>query len=441
MKKNNIINSLTIYLFYLSAFLFFLAFNFQDSRTGGWYQQFLPNLNGRSISDVTFLDSLIGYAVANSQTDTNYILKTTNGGDNWSIISRNYNLLQRVQFLNLNTGYVCGSALLKTTNSGLNWLPVNTSGISAENMFVISQDTIWITDHNSLVGGAFLSTNGGASWNQKYGAGVLNPSNVYFFNSRIGFIGLNAGTKYIAKTTNGGNNWSTIVNNDYFQDIYFYDSLLGWKCSVYGMKKTIDGGLNWVTQQIPNGGNIIISGIQYFFNINKDTIWGTGGTVLLPSNTVRGILYRSTNQGSNWFYQIPDTSIHIGGYTFIDFINKLNGWAGILIHTKTGGDTSFLSSVHQISTIVPNEYKLYQNYPNPFNQSTIINVQLPITKQLKVEIFDITGKLIKTIVNKKENSGLHGYSFEGGNFSSGIYFYSLFIDDERIDTKKAILIK
>src|SRR5260221_3374560 len=85
--------------------------------TGNWYQQFMPNLNGRNITDIFFLDSLTGWAVTNAlnqNPDTTFVLKTINGGDNWVIQYRKIQLgggffgLSRIYFLNQNTGYMCG---------------------------------------------------------------------------------------------------------------------------------------------------------------------------------------------------------------------------------------------------------------------------------------------------------------------------------------------
>jgi len=164
-------------IFYLSIILFFIAFNFNDTPPFGWYQQFLPNLNGKSISDITFLDSLTGYAVATQSSDTSYILKTTNSGDNWSIIYRNFFVMQRIQFLNLNTGFACGAYLYKTTNGGFNWNQVNAPPISPENMYVLNEDTIWIISSESLTGGVFRTTNGGLSWTQQ-NSGLASKSGI-----------------------------------------------------------------------------------------------------------------------------------------------------------------------------------------------------------------------------------------------------------------------
>ena len=144
-RKSRIAEKLTTYLFYLSILFFLIAFNFQDSRTSGWYQQFLPNINGMSISDITFLDSLTGYAVATQSSDSSYILKTTNGGDNWLIVYRSYFIMSGIQFLNINTGFACGAYLYKTTNGGFNWNQIiNAPAISPEKVFALNEDTIWI---------------------------------------------------------------------------------------------------------------------------------------------------------------------------------------------------------------------------------------------------------------------------------------------------------
>ena len=147
----------------------------------------------------------------------------------------------------------------------------------------------------------------------------------------------------------------------------------------------------------------------------------------------------------NWSYQIPDTNVTVPAqYNYCIFNNKRIGWAYSIhngIHTTIGGDTIFLTSIPQISNEVPKDFKLYQNYPNPFNQCTIINVQLSIAGQVRLNVYDITGKLIETLINQNKSSGKHSLKFDGSNLSSGIYFYSLFVDGMRIDTKKMILLK
>ena len=441
-EKSKLLEKLTTYLFYLSILLFFTAFNFQDSRTSGWYQQFLPNLNGSSIADIAFKDSLNGFAVTTSPA---YILKTTNGGDNWNIIYTYPNAFYRLQLLNKDTVYVLGlNQLLKTTNSGINWTIITLPDLYPQDIFALNIDTIWAVNNGSLAGGVFITTNGGASWTQQYSNGTENPNKIYMFNARIGFIKNNNNSTSLKKTINGGLTWIPLVNEG-FADMYFVDSLIGWRARDY-IKKTTDGGLNWIQQQLPNGipGHTITFGIRSISKFSKDTIWGGYASVSFPNLQYRGILYRTINGGNNWLYQIPDTAIHIPSYFYIEFINKSIGWAYGLnsgIHTVTGGDTIFLSSIHQIGNVVPKEYKLFQNYPNPFNSMT--NVKFKMLKQgfAEIKVFDITGKLINILLNQNLSSGEYNVSFDAGELTSGIYFYRLTVNGIIVDTKKAVLIK
>ncbi|MEO8209336.1 MAG: T9SS type A sorting domain-containing protein, partial [bacterium] len=86
-------------------------------------------------------------------------------------------------------------------------------------------------------------------------------------------------------------------------------------------------------------------------------------------------------------------------------------------------------------------FLLEQNYPNPFNAATIINYKLDVNSYITLKVYNSLGKEIQTLVNQKQNSGSYSKVFESGNFSSGIYFYSLYSDKNLIDTKKMLLIK
>ena len=419
---------------------------------GNWYQQFLPNIGDKQINDIFFLDSLTGFAVVsrNVNPDTASILKTTNGGENWQIVfTQGSRRFSKVKFINNDTGFVCGGTgagtpyLYKTTNTGINWTVISSSGCAFWNdMFVLSNDTIWIVDSDGLCGGVFFTSNGGASWTPQLSIGSLNPSYIYMYNARIGFIS-NAIGSYLRRTTDGGATWTVISGQGGFTDMYFADSLTGWR-SFGSMRKTTDGGLNWVTQTLPQGGIILTSGVVNFSNLNKDTIFGVGGEVFYGSGQFRGIIYRTVNGGENWLFQVPDTTIHSAQYRYIQFIDKLKGWAYWVsggVHTTNGGDPVWLTAIEQISSEVPKEFRLYQNYPNPFNPVTNIKYQITKSKYVNLIVYDITGKKLIDLVNRKQNAGTYEVDFSGNGLSSGVYFYSLIVDSKIIDTKKMILIK
>src|SRR5690606_15767432 len=165
--------------------LFIFSFTFTGGPPSGWYQQFLPDIGGRQIADITFTDSLTGYIVTTrlSTTDTSLILKTTNGGDNWIINQTDSGFIyKKVKFINQNTGYVGGTHLIKTTNGGDNWFTIS-SFLFMQDINVLNEDTMWYVDPNGLVGGVFRTTNGGVSWTQQLNLGSLNPTHVYFYNN------------------------------------------------------------------------------------------------------------------------------------------------------------------------------------------------------------------------------------------------------------------
>jgi hypothetical protein len=90
--------------------------------------------------------------------------------------------------------------------------------------------------------------------------------------------------------------------------------------------------------------------------------------------------------------------------------------------------------------ILAESFKLYHNYPNPFNSSTIILFNLPKPKLVKLEVYNIIGQKIETLLNKSMSSGNHRIEFTAQNLSSGIYFYR-FEAGEYQDVKKMILIR
>ena len=152
-------------LLYIFIFLF-LSFSFDavPPPPNGWYQQWLPDLSGASIRDITFTDSLNGYAVTNIGGTSSYILKTTNGGDNWIVKFTHNQPYVRVMFINSSIGFTNAfTKIFKTTNAGENWNAINLPSIFGDDMFVLNEDTIWLAMSESLTGGVYRTTNG-ESW-------------------------------------------------------------------------------------------------------------------------------------------------------------------------------------------------------------------------------------------------------------------------------------
>ena len=89
---------------------------------------------------------------------------------------------------------------------------------------------------------------------------------------------------------------------------------------------------------------------------------------------------------------------------------------------------------------VPNKFKLFDNYPNPFNLKTKIRYSLPEDTKVKMDVYNIAGCRVKTLINDDKKAGSYEIIFDGSELPSGIYFHTLEAGKDR-DTKKMILLK
>ena len=91
-------------------------------------------------------------------------------------------------------------------------------------------------------------------------------------------------------------------------------------------------------------------------------------------------------------------------------------------------------------TAIPEDHSLYYNYPNPFNSSTKIKFALPKSETVKIEVYNIIGQKLQTLLNKSMPAGYHEVEFNGQNLYSGIYLYRIETGDWS-DVKKMLLVK
>ncbi|MBI2418665.1 MAG: T9SS type A sorting domain-containing protein, partial [Ignavibacteriales bacterium] len=89
---------------------------------------------------------------------------------------------------------------------------------------------------------------------------------------------------------------------------------------------------------------------------------------------------------------------------------------------------------------LPVEYSLSQNYPNPFNPATKIVYTLPTNGFVKLQVYAITGQVVKTLVESSQEAGYYSVDFSGDNLSSGIYLYRLSVNNQSI-VKKMIYLR
>jgi len=90
--------------------------------------------------------------------------------------------------------------------------------------------------------------------------------------------------------------------------------------------------------------------------------------------------------------------------------------------------------------MIPICFSSEQNYPNPFNATTIIHYNLPEPSQVTIDIYNILGRRVETLVNRQQQVGYHQAIWNAVGFSSGVYFYKIQAGDYT-ETRKMLLLK
>lgn len=89
---------------------------------------------------------------------------------------------------------------------------------------------------------------------------------------------------------------------------------------------------------------------------------------------------------------------------------------------------------------LPKQVSLRQNYPNPFNPVTQIRYELPVIAEVRLEVFNLMGQRVATLVSGEQQAGVHIASFNAGNYASGVYMYRLSTGNF-VETRKMVLVK
>ena len=113
-----------------------------------------------------------------------------------------------------------------------------------------------------------------------------------------------------------------------------------------------------------------------------------------------------------------------------------------VLKTDKNGYVKPIGIIKQEQNIPPN-FVLYQNYPNPFNPMTCIKYEIPNDANIKLTVYDITGREIISI-NEYRQAGVYTYTFDGTNLASGIYIYKIDAStplSTYTETRKMVLIK
>ncbi|MCX7878797.1 MAG: YCF48-related protein [Ignavibacteria bacterium] len=368
-----------------------------------------------------------------------------------------------VDFINTQTGWACGDwgQILKTTNGGLNWIAQNSGSVNRlEGIDAVDENILYCVGWFQTI---LKSTNGGSNWIAIRNGTTNNvPSffKCFFLNADTGWMLRNG---WILRTTNGGNNFdSSYVNIGYPRDIYFKNATTGVLCGNGAfVARSTDGGVVWNQVHLPlltgapnlyrisfvgdygwTIGEASESGLGklVFKTTNFGISWDSIARVPYPETELNysvcftsqstgycggttGYIYKTTNGGFNWYRQVfPGTSFRNDFW----FANDSLGWSvggGGAIYKTTNGGTYV--SLELISNEIPLKHSIEKIYPNPFNPETNIIFEVAYEDEIKITIYDITGREVASIIQNKFSPGRYNIKFNAGSLSSGVYFCKL----------------
>jgi photosystem II stability/assembly factor-like uncharacterized protein len=365
------------------------------------------NVSGNGIPNTISLDNICGIdsinaLVAGHINSSTGVWKTTNGGQNWTLVFRQPNgRINAVWMKNYLQGFMQGNpvggrwSLWKTTNGGVNW---DSSGLYLQQD---SNETGWPNSLCIPMGQFFPPDDTNKIW---FGT---NNYRIYYSS--------NYGRSWNIQSTSPEKNIYCIAYGGMFQDMTSY---AGGSNNLF---KSTDDGTTWTLDSVGGTGNITgVTFCYYSFFLTRGNI-----------------MYMHSYYGG-WY---PMHTAPAGEYNYLD--NRGFGFWWEHFGVRTNGGITFIADgeeVKKISSIIPGGYSLSQNYPNPFNPKSKIKFDIAKLGEVKLIIYDVLGREVATIVNKELQPGTYEAEWDGSNYSSGVYFYKL-ITAGFTETRKMVLVK
>lgn len=173
-----------------------------------------------------------------------------------------------------------------------------------------------------------------------------------------------------------------------------------------------------------------------FYSNHVNGVNGAFGMVLpndLP-NGVRRFERRSLSSGDVVALATDADGVWPSG------VSTVNPSGGISEITLSGSDVGDLITDVESPTTRPSEFRLSQNFPNPFNPTTVIEFSLPEASFVRLEVFNVLGQRVATLLQANQAAGTHSVSFNTAGLSSGIYFYRI-TAGAGTKTKRMLLLK
>lgn len=331
------------------------------------------------------------------------------------------------------------------------------------------------TNRGLTYGGISVPGSGITGFVATYVLGNINPQ-ILFAGRNIIYKSINGGNSF--NTTNNGipldGNPALCLNVSPLNDNVVYATTAPVN-TVAGIFRTTNGGTSWtnITGGLPD---------RYYIDVVADPIL-PGGVYVTLSGFGSSHIYKSTDFGNTWIDindnlpDVPTSAVAIdpmnnniiylgndvgvfvsttGGNNWVAFqdgvddamlvmdlsISPSNRKLRAVTHGRGVFERDMLDPAMNISgeTELVETYRLEQNFPNPFNPNTTIRYNIPKSSDVKLEVYDLTGRKVSTLVNAVQSPGTYQVNFNAQMLSSGMYFYKLEAG-EFVEVRKMVVVR
>lgn len=422
----------------------------------------LPSVSTLSarFEDIWFINANTGWAVTSYTVNNvmnNFTMKTTDAGATWvKYVDTTYRYYRCVSFADSLYGWIgiLGTSypqIIKTTNGGQNWstslFSPNSDSSNVCGIQAIDRNLVYACGRYSGPANFYKTTNGGTNWTVKdMTPWVTTLIDIHFYSRDSGFVVGGIGPTFATRkavvlfTSDGGETWVNKITTKtpgWCWKINFPTKNVGY-VSVESSQgstpttcflKTTDRGITW-QEKLFLSSHVDEEGIGF---VNENTGWIGGWWMNTFKTTDGGNSWATTNE-----FQYNGGLPYANLNRFRTINDTLSYAAGITIY-KYSRDS--VVNIQQISNTVPNDFSLQQNFPNPFNPGTKIRFDVVSkTAEIQIIVYNSLGQIVETLIKGKLEAGTYEVEFSAAKHPSGVYYYTLVANNYSI-TKKMMLIK
>jgi len=420
------------------------------------------SLNNKTVSSLIISGNNI-FAAAWDYTNQSGVYLSTNNGSSWTQTALNNKYVNSLAISGNNIfAGTSDSGVYISTNNGTTWFKKNHgwSLVPSVSALLIANNYIFAGTYNYSVWRRSLSEITGDSIHTVSGTVKYSDNNQPVSGGYVKALKLNYSTMQMETIDSTGiqSNGTYTLPNVRTDSVYirpypnstttvdfiptYYPSSITWENAtvlyVTSNLNNIDVGV--VRVNISSTSSTISGNV---FKTTYNQLPGLKDALLYVkfNNEIKGFAF-SNNEGYYLLNNMPTGSYKVyanrPGYKS-DSVTVLMPPGGILSNINYTLYPVW-TSIKKIESGIVTEYRLEQNYPNPFNSKTKIKFDVKKPGNVKLKVFDITGKLVADIINNELETGRYEVLFDAKNLSSSIYFYRM-ETGEFVETKRMVHIK